>query len=426
MTRINAPILLFFLTIFSAAPIFAQGLTPARGNQDRERSAGPLQIRRQARAENDANEPPQAVPQQTAVPQQAAASDPNEFSIPADASIDDLFKMADRLMNTEKEFDTEEEYKAWLGRMIQTVFLISRTILASNPDDAAYVKATDLKGEMIYSHGMSNPETYAVYEKFVRDAQNDERLQKSPEGKNVADGHLAGFLHWSCTRTVQQNGSVDDLKKTIGEFQELIMRNPALISLVPDLIVPVSEYTVDKKDPTIMKQVFGPLAEALKSSKNSDLNEAAAGLEGIIRFADLPGKPFDIVGTLADGSSFDNSTLKGKIVLVNFWGTWVTPCLAQYPDLLALYIQYQDRGFEIVGYSVDEDIDKLNDYLKTKKVLWPNLSETLSRKNKITSLTDFYGITGVPTLILIGRDGRVIATDLEMDELKAKLEELLK
>ena len=447
---------LFFALIFSAGALFAQGLVPGRGNQDRERPERPLQLRRQAKADAAAaaetpvpnaapalrpqaapqQAVPQAVPQQT-VPQtaaqnasqaapQAAASDPNEFVIPEGATTDELFKMADRLMNTEKEFNTEEEYKAWLGRMIQTVFLIARTILASNPDDAAYVKASDLKGEMIYSHGISNPDSFAVYEKFVREAQKDERLQKSEEGRNVADSHLAGFLHWSCTRTVQQKGSVEDLKKTIDEYQTLVLRNPALINLVPDLIVPVSEYSVEKKDPTMMKEVFAPLIAALKGSDNTDLKEAAVGLEGIIRFAELPGKPFEIVGTLADGSAFDPASLKGKVVLVNFWATWVTPCLAQYPDLLALYIQYQDRGFEIVGYSTDEEVEKLNDYLTTKKVLWPNLSETLSRKNKITSLTDFYGITGLPTLILIGRDGRVIATDLEIGDLRTQLETLMK
>ena len=143
-----------------------------------------------------------------------------------------------------------------------------------------------------------------------------------------------------------------------------------------------------------------------------------------MRFAELKGKPFQIVGTTTEGEKFDQSVLKGKVYLMNFWATWVTPCVAMYPDLLALAVQYQDEGFTIVGYSLDDDLDKLKDYVETKKMPWVNLSEKMSSENKQPSLSEFYGITTIPTLILVGSDGTVLETDLDIDQLKVKLEEI--
>lgn len=433
-TRRFLAFFLLFSLILSLEPAFSQPPRPERERQ------GLLQPRRARNADADqadesaqapqATQTPQATqaPQATQTPQTAApvAADPNEFVIPENGTPDELLAMAGNLLNTEREFDTEEEYNAWFSKMILTVFQISDKILAAKIDDATYRKALNLKGEMIYSYGTIKPEAFAVYEKFVRSLPNDARLTGADEGQKIADSHLAGYLHWGCTRTVQQKGTTEDMKKYIDEFQALLLRNADFAEMVPELIYPISEFAADKKDPQLLKAVLGDFVAALKNSDKPELKEVAVGLEGMLRFAELKGKPFELVGSLADGNPFDSASTSGKIVLVNFWATWATPCIAQYPDLLALYVQYRDKGFEIVGYSVDEDVTKLNDYLTSKKVLWPNLSETVSREKKMPLLTEFYGITGVPTMLLLDRDGRVLENDLELEQLKVKLDELFK
>ena len=133
-----------------------------------------------------------------------------------------------------------------------------------------------------------------------------------------------------------------------------------------------------------------------------------------------------VVGTTIKGEKFNQDVLKDKVFLVNFWATWVTPCIAQYPELLALYIQYHDKGFEIVGYNMDTELDKYKDYVAQKNVPWPNLSEKMSLDNKQPSMSEFYGITTMPTLILVGKDGNVIKNDVDIDTLKKLLAEQLK
>lgn len=353
-------------------------------------------------------------------------SDGSEFKIPSGASPKELMDMANGLLNTERDFETEEEYKTWVNQMIQTVYNIASNVLKMEVDDELYLKAAGLKGEMIYYHVWTKPEAYATYEKYVRALQKDKRLLGIKGGQDVADGQLASYLHEGCVRTVQADGSVDDLKKYVGEFQELVMRNPDFVSMIPDIVYPVNELSVSKKDPKMMKELFFQFAAEMKKSEDQTLKEAAAGLEGILRFAELEGKPMQVVGTTVEGDKFSSASLKGKVYLVNFWATWVTPCLAQYPELLALYIQYKDKGFEIVGYNMDEELDPFKDYVSSKKIPWPNISEKMSLDNKQPSLSEFYGITTIPTLILVGEDGKVIENDIDVEQLKTKLTELYK
>ncbi len=409
--------------LFSASTLSAQN-----------RRGGNLPQPRNAQAIPQA-QPVQQVPQaQPALQTQntAASAVPTglsdeELRIPEGATPEELFKKADALLNTERQFNTQEEYQKGLERIVQTAYQIAGKILSTpGIDDTTYAKAKNLQGEMIYTFGTIKPEVYSRYEKFVRSLPDDKRLAASEDGKNVIYSHQAGFLHWSCTRTVQQQGSAEEMKRYIDEFQTLLLAHPEYAEMVPDLVYPISEFANDKKDPNLFTMLLSDFVKALKGSGNEDLQKVSSGLEGMIRFSRLKGNPMTIAGFTPDGKKFDASPLKGKVVLVNFWATWATPCIAQYPELLALYMQYQDQGFEIVGYSVDEKVDELNDYISSKKLPWGNISAAVTQQQKGTLMTEFYGITAVPTLILIGKDGKVLETDLSIDQLKARLDELLK
>lgn len=415
-------------------PIFSQG-PAAQAAQGAQGTVGQGAAPRAAQGAVGQGAAGQRAAVQGAAPQAAqgaaqgggTAPSADDFVIPPNASVEELLKKADSLMNADRKFDTEDAYKAWVGNMIQTVFKIANQILATpGIDDETYIKAINLKGQMIYAHGTTRPDAFDVYEKYVRSLRNDQRLMASEEGRKIADSHMAGFLHWGCTKTVQSKGSAEEMKKYIDEFQELVLRVPEYGEMIPELVYPISEFSIDKKDPQLFKAVLGDFVQALKNSDNPQLKSAAMGLEGMIRFADLEGKPFSIAGCLPDGDKFNAEPLKGKYVLVNFWATWATPCLVQYPDLLALYVQYHDKGFEIVGFSIDDDIAKLKDYTSSKNIPWTNLSAKATQDKNLPLISDFYGITNIPTMILIGPDGKVLANDISMDNLKTKLAELLK
>ena len=358
--------------------------------------------------------------------QKGKKSDGSELVIPANATIDELFEQANKLLNSDYAFDTKEEYDAWLGKMIQTVNEIADRVLKMDVDDDNYKKGINLKGEILYYQTWAKPETFKSYDAFIRSLKKDARLLKIDGGQKIIDGQTVSFLHEGCVRTVQNDGSIEELQKYVNEFQEIVLRDSEFVSMIPNIVYPVTQMATTKKDPKMMETVFFKFAKAMKDSDDQTLKDAAKGLEGILRFSQLDGKPMKVVGTMANGEKFDPKSLDGRVYLIDFWATWVTPCIAQYPELLALYVQYQDQGFEIIGYNMDEEVEKFKDYMTSKNVPWPSISEKMSTENKQPSLSEFYGITTMPTLILVGKDGKVIKTDIDMDTLKAKLAEEFK
>ena len=114
--------------------------------------------------------------------------------------------------------------------------------------------------------------------------------------------------------------------------------------------------------------------------------------------------------------------MSGKVVLVDFWATWCPPCVAEMPNVIAAYNQYHDQGFEIIGISLDQDKDALLAFTKENKMPWPQYFDGKGWSNEIAGQ---YGIRGIPATFLIGKDGKIAATDLRGPALKSKLDELL-
>lgn len=144
-------------------------------------------------------------------------------------------------------------------------------------------------------------------------------------------------------------------------------------------------------------------------------------LQAVARRLDLPGKPMRVFGFDCDGTIFDPKTLDGKVVLVQFWGTWCRPCLEEIPILIDLYEQYHGQGFEIVGVNTgvkgDEKPEKVKQYVAEtrfpggKKITWPILHETPRGSQDRVTMTRFYGVDELPVTVLIGRDGHVLKLD---------------
>jgi len=170
-------------------------------------------------------------------------------------------------------------------------------------------------------------------------------------------------------------------------------------------------------------RTFGPL---LAKSSNPQIQEMATSLAGTLRRLSLPGNPMQITGTLLDGQPFDQAALAGKVVLVDFWATWCGPCVAEVPNMLEQYEKYHDRGFEVVGVSLDEDRDAVLKFVKDRKIPWPILHEQGEGAGWQHPLATFYGISGIPQMILIGRDGKVVTLNARGPALEEKLAELFK
>ena len=114
------------------------------------------------------------------------------------------------------------------------------------------------------------------------------------------------------------------------------------------------------------------------------------------------------------------SEFRGKYVLMDFWGTWCGPCIAEVPYLKSAYAKYKDRGFEILGMDNDEEIEKARGFIAEKAITWPQATTP-----SIKDLLEFrLRIKAYPSAVLLDPQGRVISLGLK-DHLPLKEEKLL-
>jgi thiol-disulfide isomerase/thioredoxin len=114
---------------------------------------------------------------------------------------------------------------------------------------------------------------------------------------------------------------------------------------------------------------------------------------------------------------------KGKVTLIDFWASWCPPCRKDIPHLIELYKQYKDKGFEIVGVSLDRTNDAWVKGIKDLNITWPQMSDLKFWQSEGAAL---YGVNSIPHTVLVDKDGVIIAKGLRGEALDAKLAEVLK
>ena len=113
----------------------------------------------------------------------------------------------------------------------------------------------------------------------------------------------------------------------------------------------------------------------------------------------------------------------GKIVLIDFWASWCPPCRRDMPNIVEVYKQYKNKGFEIVGISLDSKKEAWEKGVKDLNITWTQLSDLQGWKNAGAKL---YGVNSIPHTVLVDKDGTIIAKGLHGKEIGEKLAEMLK
>ncbi len=124
----------------------------------------------------------------------------------------------------------------------------------------------------------------------------------------------------------------------------------------------------------------------------------------------------------ATGDSIRLSTLRGKVVLLDFWASWCAPCRISNKGLVKIYSRFRKKGFEILGVSLDTDKEKWLRAIQKDKITWLQVNDP-GGWNAPTAIN--WSVDAIPTSYLIDRDGRLLAMDLAGKPLEKALEKLL-
>ena len=130
----------------------------------------------------------------------------------------------------------------------------------------------------------------------------------------------------------------------------------------------------------------------------------------------------DLVGMTPDSQSYSLSKLRGKVVLIDFWASWCGPCRRENPNVVKNYNKYKDKGFDILGVSLDREPGAWKKAISDDGLPWHHISDLKGWQSSHAAL---YSVTSIPQTVLVDKDGKIIARNIRGEQLGDKLKEIL-
>ena len=150
-----------------------------------------------------------------------------------------------------------------------------------------------------------------------------------------------------------------------------------------------------------------PMSKYTQDIEGKFVNEASLMIGGVAPDIKLNGP---------DGKPVSLSSLRGKVVLIDFWASWCGPCRRENPNVVKMYQKYKDQGFEIFGVSLDNDANRWKGAIQTDGLTWFHGSDLMGWKSKPAQM---YQVHSIPATFLLDKQGKIIAKGLRGAELEA-------
>ncbi len=328
--------------------------------------------------------------------EEPAAEQPDPYAVP-DGTPAELIDYIQGLLRQPPPDSAARE------KAIAAMLEAADKVLAGEPDESQAGLAISIKMRFI--------DSIEKLQAFAEELRKSDRpkLARQADGA-ILNRQLRGAL----------GASEEDLRKLVGQVKEYLGAGPLQPSDV-SLAMAAGRVAERSNNTELAVETYKSLAEILKQSDNERIAKLAKSMEGVVRRLTLVGNPMKLEGTLLGGEAIDWAAYRGKVVLVDFWAIWCGPCVREIPHMKEIYQQYHDRGFEIVGISLDDDREQLEKFLEEKEVPW----KIIFNEEGTSSTADYYGVTAIPTMILVAADGNVISTKARGPKLSEELEKLL-
>lgn len=339
------------------------------------------------------------------------------YQLPEKATPQELLKFVDELQEKQIDTETRAELVQHAVKVQQvTIEAADRILKAKDVDDETATAAVEKKLQALSLLARVGEEGAAdKLKKFAESLKNDKR----PDIATAARTALLILKAQDIDTMSKEDrkGLVSDLFAMLNQGE--LTRDKAGLGLgVAQLL--------ERFDPELAGDVYTKLTPLFEKSEDEALQEYASRLEGTARRLKLLGNQMELTGQTLEGKKFDWSQYRGKVVLVDFWATWCGPCVAELPNVKENYDKYHGKGFDVVGISLDEDRDALKDFVKEREIAWVQLFEPeKDNQGWEHPMAKRYGVSGIPTTILVDKRGKVVSLSARGEELSEQLAKLL-
>ncbi len=204
-----------------------------------------------------------------------------------------------------------------------------------------------------------------------------------------------------------------NVKKTLKEMIQTHSASPVSGYIIyqefnnnPNISLAELEEVVGYLDKNFLNTKFGKLAQ----QKLMQINGTAIGK-----------KIMEFVQNTPDGKPVNIRDFEGQYVLIDFWASWCGPCRVENPYVVSAYNKYKNKGFTILGVSLDQNQNAWLKAIEKDGLTWTHISDLKGWGNTVAQA---FGITSIPQNILIDKQGVIIAKNLRGESLQKKLQEI--
>ncbi len=341
------------------------------------------------------------------------------FPIPDDLkTADEYFEFIEQVSaDSEVDDDSPEARKKLENKMAETVLdVVDRVLkLELTEDEAAQAFYFRLQAARVLEQNRAPGGSDKMQQAI-------EAARKYPDSNVQAVGikfFIEGnFQRWPTLKKSEKEAMLEEVKEFLVDGDPDPYRVNTLLTILSVL--------QQVQDEALAKPLLAALVPRFEESDNERIRQMAEKLGGTLRRLKLPGSEMELSGKLLNGEELDWESYRGKVVLVDFWATWCGPCRQEVPNVLRLYQQYHDQGFEVVGVSLDSEKEQAESYIEQYDLPWPNIfSPNEDERAWDAPMAVHYGVMGIPLAILIDTDGKVVSLEARGENLAKLLKEML-